>query len=282
MNHHGNSIVALKLLTNMKKTPALLFFISSLTLADTLAPVIDNSSYPVGAPAPVPAVSAPMNSTFELMTRLDEAQSEIQQLHGQLEEQAYLIAELKKKQSAMYADFDDRLQQLENKVSGAKTTAVETPPAEPSESAPPAKPAATPAPAASATPASTDEKKQPYQQAFEALRNGQVAQAIEQFNTLLEQDPKNIYANNAQFWLGKAYRISKDSASAKKAFNVLLEKYPSSQKVPEALVELGAIEAEQKNPAKAKEYLTRVITDFPTSKSAELAAKKLQQINGTP
>lgn len=267
----------------MKKLPAfLLCCVSSLALADSLAPVIDNSNYPVGAPAQVPAVSAPMNSTFELMSRLDEAQAEIQQLHGQLEEQAYLIAELKKKQSAMYADFDDRLQQIENKLNGAKPAAVETPDAAPSDSAPPAKPAASQAPAASAASVSTDEKKQPYQQAFEALRNGQVAQAIEQFNTLLDQDPKNIYANNAQFWLGKAYRISKDSASAKKAFNTLLEKYPSSQKVPEALVELGAIETEQKNPTKAKEYLTRVITDFPTSKSAELAAKKLQQINGTP
>lgn len=270
----------------MKKIPALLLFFSSLAVADTLAPVIDNSSYPIGAAAQVPVTAAPVNSTFELMTRLDEAQSEIQQLHGQLEEQAYLISELKKKQSSMYADFDDRLQQLENKFSGAKPVATESPAVEPSESVPQSeKPAASSAPTASAAPTATtqtDEKKQPYQQAFEALRNGQVAQAIEQFNTLLNQDPKNIYANNAQFWLGKAYRISKDVTSAKKAFSALLEKYPSSQKVPEALVELGAIEAEQKNPAKAKEYLTRVITDFPTSKSAELAAKKLQQINGSP
>lgn len=265
----------------MKKLPTLLFCcVSSFAIADSLAPVIDNSNYPVGAPAQMPVPAVPVNSTFELMSRLDEAQSEIQQLHGKLEEQAYLIAELKKKQSSMYADFDDRLQQVESKLSGAKPAVTEAPVAESTESTPPTKSAASSEPAASA--GSSDEKKQPYQQAFEALRNGQVTQAIEQFNTLLDQDPKNIYANNAQFWLGKAYRISKDSASAKKAFSALLEKYPSSQKVPEALVELGAIEAEQKNSAKAKEYLTRVITDFPTSKSAELAAKKLQQLNGTP
>lgn len=262
----------------MKKLPALLLCcVSSFAIADSLAPVIDNSNYPVGAPAQIPVPAVPVNSTFELMSRLDEAQSEIQQLHGKLEEQAYLIAELKKKQSSMYADFDDRLQQIESKLSGAKSAVAETPAAESTESESP-QPAK--APAVSAAP--SDEKKQPYQQAFEALRNGQVAEAITQFNTLLDQDPKNIYANNAQFWLGKAYRISKDSSSAKKAFNTLLEKYPSSQKVPEALVELGAIEAEQKNSAKAKEYFTRVITDFPTSKSAELAAKKLQQLNGTP
>lgn len=107
----------------MKKLPALLFFVSSFSLADSLAPVIDNSVYPSGTPAVIPiSVSAPMNSTFELMNRLDEAQAEIQQLNGKLEEQTNLISEMKKKQSAMYADFDERLQQVENKMSGAKST----------------------------------------------------------------------------------------------------------------------------------------------------------------
>ena len=270
----------------MKKIPAFLLFASSFALADSLAPVIDNSAYPNGAPAATPiSVSAPMNSTFELMTRLDEAQVEIQQLNGKLEEQANLITEMKKKQSAMYADFDDRLQQLETKLSGAKpaaaaeTSAPTVKEPEPVESAPPPKFAPSVVPPA-ATP--TDEKKQQYLQAFEAFRNGQVTEAITQFNTLLSKDPANLYANNAQFWLGEAYRVNKDVPSAKKAFSLVLEKYPNSQKVPDALLKLGTIEMDAKNSAKAKEYLTRVITDFPTSKSAEVAAKKLQQLNSAP
>ncbi|MDD5228260.1 MAG: tol-pal system protein YbgF [Methylococcales bacterium] len=272
----------------MKKLPALLLFASSFALADSLAPVIDNSAYPTGGSAaartPI-AVSAPMNSTFELMTRLDEAQVEIQQLNGKLEEQANLIAEMKKKQSVMNADFDDRLQQVETKLSGSKPAAsAETPalPAkepEPVEATPPTKPVASVVPPA-ATPA--DEKKQQYLQAFEAFRNGQVAEAITQFNTLLSKDPSNLYANNAQFWLGKAYRVSKDTGSAKKAFNTVLEKYPTSQKVPDTLLELGMIEMDAKNSARAKELFTRVITDFPNSKPAQVAAKKLQQLNDVP
>lgn len=276
----------------MKKLPALLLYgVSALALADSLAPVIDNSAYPTGAPAamPVPA-SAPMNSTFELMTRLDEAQVEIQQLNGKLEEQANLIAEMKKKQAAMYADFDDRLQQLETKLSGAKpaTSSESSAPAakeaEPVEAAPPPKPAVPVAPPAGQQPPATpaDEKKQQYLQAFEAFRNGQVTEAITQFNTLLSKDPNNLYANNAQFWLGEAYRVNKNTEAARKAFSLVLEKYPTSQKVPDALLKLGTIEMEQKNSAKAKEYLTRVMTDFPNSKPAEIAAKKLQQLNQVP
>ncbi len=278
----------------MKKSPALLLLLSSAVLADSLAPVIDNSAYPTGGSSSRSqvAVSAPMNSTFELMTRLDEAQVEIQQLNGKLEEQANLIAEMKKKQSAMYADFDDRLQQVESKVSGSKSVASSETPAvkekesEPTTDAPtPSKPTAVSAvaPAVSA-PAATpvDEKKQQYLQAFEAFRNGQVAEAITQFNTLLSKDPTNLYANNAQFWLGKAHRVNKDVSSAKKAFNAVLEKYPTSQKVPDTLLELGMIEIDTKNTPKAKEYFTRVITDFPNSKPAQVAAKKLQQLNEMP
>lgn len=267
----------------MKKLPALLFFVSSFTLADSLAPVIDNSNYPTGAvtQAPIPANSA-MNSTFEMMTRLDEAQAEIQQLNGKLEEQANLIVELKKKQSAMYADFDERLQQIESKTSGAKPAVEAEPVAKPAEPVQPA-PTAAPkpvAPIANATPATGSQT--PYQQAFEAFRNGQVAEAIAQFSDLLGKDPTNQLANNAQFWLGEAHRVNKDIPAAKKAFSAVLEKYPNSQKVPDALLKLGSIEMDTKNFAKAKEYFTRVITDFPTSKPAEVAAKKLQQLNGTP
>ncbi len=261
----------------MKKFPALLLFcVSNVVLADSLAPVIDNSNYPMGVSTQTPvAVSAPMNSTFELMTRLDEAQVEIQQLNGKLEEQANTIAELKKKQSAMYADFDDRLQQVENKSSGAKPTASTEIPA------PAVKESEPTTPASSSTPPAASGSQSPYQEAFATFKNGQVAEAINQFNALLAKDPTNQLANNAQFWLGKAYRVNKDSSAAKQAFNTLLTKYPTSQKVPEALVDLSSIEIEQKNPTKAKEYLTRVITDFPSSKSAEVAAKKLQQLNGT-
>jgi tol-pal system protein YbgF len=263
----------------MKKLPAFLLFVSSFTLADSLAPVIDNSNYPTGAiqQAPIPANSA-MNSTFEMMTRLDEAQAEIQQLNGKLEEQANLIAELKKKQSSMYADFDERLQQIENKASGTKPAAEAEPAAKPVESVVQPTPTA-PKPAASVTSATGSQT--PYQQAFEAFRNGQVTEAIAQFSDLLSKDPNNQLANNAQFWLGEAYRVNKDIPSAKKAFSAVLEKYPNSQKIPDALLKLGSIEMDAKNLTKAKELFTRVITDYPTSKPAEVAAKKLQQLNGT-
>ena len=216
-------------------------------------------------------------------------QADVRQLTGKVEEQAYLIAEMKKSQSTMYSDFDERMQSLEKKAEGIKAATAENSQMQEGAIAPDAKATEPPvAGAQSAAPevkqapaskqdvvqASGDEKQQ-YQQAYEALRNGHTAQAIAEFNALLGRNPKGEYANNAQYWLGEAYRVNQDVDSARKAFNSVIENYPGSSKVPDALLKLGYIEIEQKNAVKAREYLTRVTVDFPGSTAARLAAKKL-------
>ncbi|HEY8098201.1 MAG TPA: tol-pal system protein YbgF [Methylobacter sp.] len=271
----------------MKARLILLLCFCSAVHAESLPPVVDNSMYPAGETSAAKPSST--NAVFEMMRRLEQLQAEVQQLTGKIEEQAYLIGELKKSQSTMYSDFDGRMQNLEKKTGGVNPSAAESPVMQEGAVEPPAKaaapvaaPAAAPATEAKQTaaqkqdtvPASADEKQQ-YQQAYEALRNGHTAQAIAEFNTLLGKNPKGEYANNAQYWLGEAYRVNQDMDSARKAFNSVIENYPGSSKVPDALLKLGTIEAEQKNAVKAREYLTRVTVDFPSSTAARLAAKKL-------
>ena len=61
-----------------------------------LPAVIDHSSYPPSA-APAKPVNAPStNAQYELIRRLDQLQTEIQQLTGKVDEQTYRIDELKK------------------------------------------------------------------------------------------------------------------------------------------------------------------------------------------
>jgi tol-pal system protein YbgF len=260
----------------------LLLCVCSAVSAESLAPVIDNSMYPAGEANAVKPSST--NALYEMMGRLEQLQAEVRQLTGKVEEQAYLIAEMKKSQSTMYAGFDERMQSLEKKAEGIKPAAADSPQMQEGSVASDAKatesPAAapevkqTPAPKQDAVQASGDEKQQ-YQQAYEALRNGHTAQAIAEFNALLGKNPKGEYANNAQYWLGEAYRVNQDIDSARKAFNSVVENYPSSSKVPDALLKLGTIEIDQKNAVKAREYLTRVTVDFPSSTAARLAAKKI-------
>jgi tol-pal system protein YbgF len=268
----------------MKACLILLLCFCSAVHAESLPPVVDNSMYPAGE-ASAAKPSSP-NAVLEMMRRLEQLQAEVQQLTGKVEEQAYLIAEMKKSQSTLYSDFDERMQNLEKKTEGVTSSAAESPQAQESsvgsEATVTEPPVAAPAPEVKQAPVqkqdavqATGDEKQQYQQAYEALRNGHTAQAIAEFNTLLGKNPKGEYANNAQYWLGEAYRVNQDMDSARKAFNSVIENYPGSSKVPDALLKLGTIEAEQKNPVKAREYLTRVTTDFPSSTAARLAAKKL-------
>jgi len=279
----------------MKALLIMLLCICSAANAEPLPPVIDNSMYPEGEVEVSPAKPSPTNGVYELMGRLEQLQAEVQQLTGKIEEQTNLIAEMKKSQSTMYSDLDGRIQGLEKKAEGVKSPAAENLPmqeglvgsdakaTEPSVAAPEAQQApvqkqgaVTASGEASAPPLPpVGGEKQQYQQAYEALRNGRNAQAIAEFSALLSKNPKGEYANNAQYWLGEAYRVNQDVDSARKAFNSVIENYPGSSKVPDALLKLGTIEIEQKNQAKAREYLTRVTTDFPSSTAARLAAKKL-------
>jgi len=284
----------------MKALLIMLLCVCSVANAEEpLPPVIDNSMYPEGEVSTVKPSST--NAVYEMMGRLEQLQAEVRQLTGKIEEQANLIAEMKKSQSTMYSDLDGRIQGLEKKAEAVKSPNAENAPiqegavgteakaVEPSVAAPAAAPEAKPAQKQDAVPASGEasapanasrvspagDEKQQYQQAYDALRNGHNAQAIAEFNALLSKNPKGEYANNAQYWLGEAYRVNQDVDSARKAFNGVIENYPGSSKVPDALLKLGTIEIEQKNQAKAREYLSRVTKDFPSSTAARLAAKKL-------
>ncbi len=268
----------------MKARFIMLLCVCSAVHAESLPPVIDNSMYSMGEVSTVQPSSA--NGLYEMMRRLEQLQTEVRQLTGKLEEQAYLIAEMKKFQSTMYSDFDERMQSLEQKTEAVDSVDDESPQMQDSsveseakateqkqDAAPVAGEATAPASAPRLPP--VGDEKQQYQQAYDALRHGHTAQAIDAFNVMLNKNPGGGYASNAQYWLGEAYRVNQDADSARKAFHDVVDKYPESSKVPDALLKLGYIEVDQKNAVKAREYLTRVIVDFPNSTAARLAAKKL-------
>ncbi len=270
--------------------------------AYALPEVIDNSSYPPSAqPAPnVNLAATPStNAMLEMTAKVEQLQREVQQLTGKLEEQANQIAELKKHQSTMYTDVDDRLQRLEGTTAPAaeasaesvgsvmSETPVETPqvtePAAPAADAAPDKVNAAPTPpvvaANTSVPTASEAEQQLYQHAYTELRNGHTEQSITEFNAYLAQYPESSLAANAQYWLGEAFRVKNDDEAAKQAFQAVLDKYPTHAKAPDALLKLGFVALDQNQKDLAKQYLTRVTTDYPDSNAARLASKKLVTIN---
>ena len=111
----------------MKKTSLVLLLSACSSVYAELPPVIDHSSYPPSATPVNPANSPSTNTLYELMGRLEQLQAEVQQLTGKVDEQAYRIDELKKHQTKMYSDFDERLQGIENKANGTDQPVAESP-----------------------------------------------------------------------------------------------------------------------------------------------------------
>ena len=246
-----------------------------------LPPVVDHSTYPAGtAYAPKPSSA---KTLYEILGRMEQLQTEVQQLRGMLEEQAYTITELKKRQNTLYSDMDQRLQLLETGgVSAAQPAPVQQTERQSPMIAPSAAQQQTPIPAPPVELGTGESEKQRYQQAYETLKNGHYSQAIVEFNHFLNDFPAGGYADNAQYWLGEAYKVNREIGSARDAFNKIVASYPKSPKVRDALLKLGYIEFDQNNMAKAREYFTRITVGYPGSTAAHLATKKLQQMDNNP
>ncbi|NOT85100.1 MAG: tol-pal system protein YbgF [Methylococcaceae bacterium] len=300
----------------MKKCLLLLTIVCGSVYAEpeTLPPIIDNSSYygdgnsnTAGGVNAVNSANTSANGIYQLLGQIEQLQKEVRQLSGTVEEQAHDLAELKKRQTTMYEDIDQRVQAIEDakKAAEAAPTAIVAEPAAtaptipdvtPAVAVPPVSTVAPPAtvdnttistspaivatPPATETPAATSDEKAQYQKAYANLQVGHYSEGITALNTFLGNFPNGKYAANAQYWLGEAYKASQNVDASRDAFNKVISQYPNSPKVPDALFKLGVLEIDQNNLPKAREYLNHVSTGYPNTTAAQLAAKKLSVLNG--
>ncbi len=257
----------------MNKKLLMLLPVCGSVLADArpLPPIVDNSMMSNGAAY---TQAAPANGVvFEILGRLEQLQREVQQLRGIVEEQGHQLSELKTRQNNIYTDLDQRIQQLGGQP---QAQPLATNARQPSKTEAPQSAAAS-EPVKPVQDANAE--KALYQKAYELLRNGHNSQAIKAFKDVIQQFPSGEYADNAQYWLGEAYKVNQQPELAKAAFQKVIDLYPDSPKVPDALLKLGYIEIEQNNLTKAREYLTRVKVDYPGTAAAHLASKRLMRLD---
>jgi tol-pal system protein YbgF len=213
----------------------------------------------------------------ELLTRLDRLQGEVQQLRGQIEEQAYKMDGLQQRQKDIYLELDGRLRKLEQ-------GGVTPPPATGDSSGDTAAgdvatdTGSTPPPPAADDAHVADTEQGAYQQAFDLLKQGQYAKAINRFSDFLGRYPDSPLASNAQYWIGEANYVSRDYDTALVEFRKVIDAYPNSGKVPDAMLKIGFIHAEQGSLEKARATLNQVKTRYPDSSAARLADERLTKL----
>ncbi len=117
-----------------------------------------------------------------------------------------------------------------------------------------------------------------YRAALAFLKTGQYDQSIEAFNDFLVEYPSSAYADNAQYWLGEAYYVTRDFEPAMREYTKLVQAFPQSQKVEHALLKIGYSQQEMGNLSAAIAQLEEVLNLYPGSSAARKAQDRLQQL----
>jgi tol-pal system protein YbgF len=204
-------------------------------------------------------------SLLELSQRIDALETQLRSVRGEAEELQNGEQTLSKQQRDLYADLNHRVAGLESALKAASAGGTLA-----------GGDSADGAAVAGGAGASSDQAA--YGHAFDALKASDYAGAIAQFRDFLKTYPHSALADNAQYWLGEAYYVTRDFDSAAAAFRAVGEQYPQSRKAPDALLKLGYTQFEQKHLADARTTLGLVVQRYPGSQAAQLATERLQKM----
>jgi len=256
---------------------------------------------------PVSAQMDNRQAMVDLVIQVQQLQDEVRMLRGMLEDQSSELENLANRQRDQYLDLDQRITELRGAApgalsgpmvasgpvpgtattSGAYNTAGEALP-EIREDAPDVRPAldtpssvtgiAAPDTQARQVAASPEDEKASYDRAFQSLKDLKYADAAEQFLGFIGQYPNSDYADNAQYWLGESYYVTRNYDIALEAFQDLLSKYPESPKVADGLLKIGYTHYELKQWDQARAALVQVQEQYPDTTLARLAGSRLRSM----
>ena len=255
---------------------------------------------------------------LDMLQQIQKLQEDVTNLRGQLEVNNHELENLKERQRKLYNDVDTRLQQLSKQNQGittSETTETEAPPLKiitPSEDVMPAGDQAESSLTVENVPAETETGKKTenattetetnedanlptvteepsadnpvevqahYQKAFSLLKQADYDQAITAFDKFLSKYPDSQYSDNAQYWMGEAYYVTRRFDAAITEYMKLISNYPQSQRVPNSLLKIGYSYFELGQPDEAKKVLQELIDKFPGTSAASDAQAHLKKLS---
>jgi tol-pal system protein YbgF len=210
------------------------------------------------------ASSPSREALADLLLQLETLQTELRNLRGQVEVQTNEIERLKARQRDLLADMDRRLIELERRSGSA-----------PSPEAAPSVEIVAPGHAGQA--ASAQEQKD-YDAAFSLMKQGNYDRAAKGFRDFIGKYPQSALRDNAQYWLGEAYYVSRDFRKALTEFARLMSEHPKSSKAPDVLLKIGYSHYELGEWAKARDHLNQVVARYPGQPAAKSAEQRLAKM----
>ncbi|MGB9716699.1 MAG: tol-pal system protein YbgF [Thermodesulfovibrionales bacterium] len=213
-------------------------------------------------------------SQAEIHSRVSDLSKELQFLTGKFDESKYSMEKLQKDSASeinllkaeltniagQIKEIKEKLNRLESRSKEAEKKLEESkkePQQEPSVS---------------------KDKMSMYEVAYDAFKNKRYKEAREKFDAFIKEYPQDELTDNAYFWIAETYYAEKDFEGAILAYEVILKKFPKSEKAPNALLKQGLSFVEIGDRKTAKTIFEKVMEDYPSSKEAELAKKKIEEI----
>jgi tol-pal system protein YbgF len=206
---------------------------------------------------------ADMNNDFDRVksdllaatSRMDEARVEMQRITSRQNELERSVQEMRGN-AARIKELERRMAAQEEKLG---------------------KPGAD-APAAGETGPAWKSPEEMYEYAVGQIKGGNPRKGRETLTAFVAKYPDHKLVPNALYWKGEAFYAEKDYESAILAFQDVVDRYPSGDKAPDAMYKQGLAFLSLNDKKNARVLLELVSSKYPRSKAAELAKKKLSEI----
>ncbi|MFN3289380.1 MAG: YbgF trimerization domain-containing protein [Acinetobacter sp.] len=246
-----------------------------------LSQATDNSVNPTSVAVDTGASTTATNINWQIMQKNQQLESDLRSLRGKLEEQDNEIAQLKHELENRYADLDQRLELLQQKVDPEVSNTTE----DNQQDTPPSNTAITTVAAVNNAPVvvSTQNTSEPselekaaYTVALDAYKQGGAKKAIAPMQNFIKNNPNSVYISNAYFWLAEFNLAIEPTnyAEAKKNYGIVANQYPNSSRAPRAVYQLYNIAKEvDKNTTQANQYKAKLLKQYPKSEEASFFKK---------
>ena len=249
-----------------------------------LSQATNNSVNPTSVAVDTGASATATNINWQIMQKNQQLESDLRSLRGKLEEQDNEIAQLKHELENRYADLDQRLELLQQKVDPEASNTAEdnqqdTPPSNTTITNPSSNTTAAAvnkAPVVVSTQNTSELEKAAYTVALDAYKQGGAKKAIAPMQNFIKNNPNSVYISNAYFWLAEFNLAIEPTnyAEAKKNYGIVANQYPNSSRAPRAVYQLYNIAKEvDKNTAQANQYKAKLLKQYPKSEEASFFKK---------
>jgi tol-pal system protein YbgF len=211
------------------------------------------SAVPLPPEPPSTEPAQQMPDLGPMMRRVDELESSVTRLTGQMEELGHKIDQLATQAERLQKQMEfDATQRANAQVAAPPPASDQLASAAPPPGAPTLPGAAPPAPTAPGvlgqipagstlpTPAPAPDPKREFDTAMALLSRAQYDDASQAFRKFTEEHPEDERASAALYWTGDiAYSAKKDYPTAARDFAELLKRYPTAPRAPDSMLKLG-------------------------------------------